>query len=594
LAKKPRSCGHRLLTAIILQRSLQLSARIGYFMKILLLVTIIVLAIMNFSSHTTEAVPPEFDLIIRNGRVIDGSGSPGRIADVAIKGDRILKIGDLKTATATRLIEAAGLAVAPGFIDMLGQSETNLLIDPRAMSKVMMGVTTEITGEGESIAPMNERLIKENEDLFKRYNLTVDWRTLAQYFQRLEKQGMGLNLGTFVGATQVREYVVGFDNRPPTAAELEQMKTLVAEAMKEGALGLSTSLQYVPARFAKTDEIVELAKVAHQYGGIYATHQRSEANALDASLAEVFEIGRRADIPVEIWHLKTAYQKNWGRMPEVLQKIEAANKRGLKITADIYPYVAGSTSLSACLPPWALEGGTEKLLARLRDPGVRERLQNEIPTDSKEWENIYLGSGGPGGILIGSVVNRDLDALQGKRLSEIAAEQHKDPLTALFDLILADHGQTGAIFFMMSEDDMRAALRAPFVSICTDSGARATDGPLAGSKSHPRGWGSYPRILGRYVRDEQLLTLEAAIHKMTGLSAAKVGLHDRGLIKEGLFADLTIFDPKTVIDRATFEMPNQYPEGIRFVIINGQVSVDDGKRTQALAGKVVRGPGYRK
>lgn len=536
----------------------------------------------------------QYDIIIRNGRVIDGSGSPGFDADIAIKNARIVKIGQLKNASAPRVIDASGMVVAPGFIDMLGQSETYVLIDNRVMSKVMMGVTTEITGEGESIAPTNERLIKESEDFNKRYNLTVDWRTLAEYFRRLEKQGTGVNLGTFVGATQVREYVIGFDNRPPTAAELDRMKKLVAEAMKEGALGLSTSLQYVPARFAKTDEIVELAKVAHQYGGIYATHQRSEANGLDESLAEVFEIARRAQIPVEIWHLKTAYKKNWGRMPEVLDKISAARASGLKITADVYPYIAGSTSLSACLPPWALEGGTEKMLARLRDKDIRERLKREISTDSKEWENIYLGSGGAGGVLIGAVVNRDLDALQGKRVSEIAAEEKKEPLDALFDLILADHGQTAAIYFMMSEDDLRAALRAPFVSICTDSGARAADGPLAGSKSHPRGWGSYPRILGRYVRDEHLLPLEEAVHKMTGLSASKVGLLDRGLIRQGMYADITIFDPTRVIDKASFEMPNQYPEGIEYVIINGQVSVDKGKRTAALAGHVLRGPGYGK
>jgi N-acyl-D-aspartate/D-glutamate deacylase len=291
--------------------------------------------------------------------------------------------------------------------------------------------------------------------------------------------------------------------------------------------------------------------------------------------------------------LKTAYKKNWGRMPEVLKKIEQARARGLKITADVYPYVAGSTALSASLPPWALEGGTEKMLARLRDPATRERLKKEISNDSKDWENIYFGSGGPSGILIGAVVNRELDAMQGKRLSEIAAEQKKDPLDALFDFILADHGQTGAIYFMMSENDMKAALRSPFVSICTDSGARATDGPLAGSKSHPRGWGSYPRILGRYVRDEHLLTLEQAIHKMTGLPASNVGLKQRGELRKGYFADITIFDPKTVIDRATFEMPNQYPEGVRYVIINGRITVDDGKRTPALAGRVLRGPGYK-
>ena len=537
---------------------------------------------------------PQYDLVIKNGLVIDGSGRPGYRANIAIKGDRIAEIGKLENARGARELDAAGMVVAPGFIDMLGQSETYLLIDPRAMSKVMMGVTTEVTGEGESIAPINDRLIKEQEDFNRRYNLTIDWRTLGEYFKRLEKQGTGVNLATFVGATQVREYVVGFDNRPPTQPELEQMKQLVAAAMKDGALGLSTSLQYVPARFAKTDEIVELAKVARQYGGIYATHQRSEANALDESLAEVFQIARQAKIPVEIWHLKTAYKKNWARMPEVLAKIKRARAAGLDITADIYPYIAGSTSLSACLPPWALEGGTEKMLSRLKEPAIRERLKKEITTDSKEWENIYLGSGGPSGVLIGSVVNSDLDALQGKRISQIAEEQGKDPLDALFDLILADHGQTSAIYFMMSEDDMRAAMRAPFVSFCTDSGSRANDGPLAGSKSHPRGWGSYPRILGRYVRDEHLLTLEEAVHKMTGLPAKRVGLQDRGLLLAGSYADITIFDPKTVIDRATFEMPNQHPDGIKYVIVNGQLSVDDGRRTSALAGQVLRGPGYHK
>jgi dihydroorotase/N-acyl-D-amino-acid deacylase len=549
-----------------------------------------------FSSvaNTSKAAPPQYDLLIRNGTVVDGSGAPRYRADVGVKGDRIVRIGKLRNARATREIDATGMVVAPGFIDMLGQSETYLLIDPRAMSKVMMGVTTEVTGEGESIAPINERQIKEQEDFNRRYKLTMDWRTLDEYFNRLEKQGAGVNLATFVGATQVREYVVGYDNRPPTAAELEQMKQLVAAAMKDGALGLSTSLQYVPARFAKTDEIVELAKVARQYGGIYATHQRSEANALDESLAEVFEIGRRAQIPVEIWHLKTAYKKNWGRMPEVLGKIKRARAQGLDITADIYPYIAGSTSLSACLPPWALEGGTEQMLSRLKDKRTRERLKTEITTDAKEWENIYLGSGGASGVLIGAVVNRDLEAMQGKRLSQIAEEQKKDPLDALFDLILADHGQTGAIYFMMSEDDMRAAMRSPFVSFCTDSGARANDGPLAGSKSHPRGWGSYPRILGKYVREEHLLTLEQAVHKMTGMPAKRVGLSDRGLLRVGSFADIVIFNPATVIDRATFEAPNQHPEGINYVLVNGQLEVDKGQRTPSLAGRVLRGPGYRK
>jgi len=558
----------------------------------LTLTFLFMLVALNPTESTLQA--NRYDVLIKNGRIIDGSGRPGYMADLAINGDRIARIGKLSNATANRVIDARGLVVAPGFIDMLGQSETYLLIDPRAMSKVMMGVTTEVTGEGESIAPINERQIREQEDFLKRFNLTIDWQTLDEYFKRLERQGSGVNLGTFVGATQVREYVTGFDDRPPTASELEQMKKLVAQAMNDGALGLSTSLQYVPARFAKTDEIVELAKVARQFGGIYATHQRSEANALDQSLAEVFEIARRARIPVEIWHLKTAYKKNWGRMPEVLNKIRRARSQGLDITADIYPYIAGSTSLSACLPPWALEGGVEKVLARLRDPQTRERLKQEISSDARDWENIYLGSGGPGGVLVSAVVNRELESVQGKRISEIAEEQKKDPLDAVFDLLLADHGQTSAIYFMMSEADMNAAMRAPFVSFCTDSGARATDGPLAGSKSHPRGWGSYPRILGRYVRDQKLLSLEAAIQKMTGAPAARVSIRDRGLLKPDLFADITIFDPARVMDRATFEMPNQYPEGIQYVLVNGQIAVDKGQRTPVLSGRVVRGPGYRK
>lgn len=560
--------------------------------KITLTITIASM-LLTLSAASQNAKAPEYDLLIKNGTIVDGSGRKAFKADLAVKGDRITRIGNLKEATGARVIDAQGLIVAPGFIDMLGQSETYVLIDNRAMSKVMMGVTTEVTGEGESIAPINERLIKEQEDFNQRYNLTIDWRTLDDYFRRLERQGTGVNMATFVGATQVREYVIGFENRDPTETELTQMKSLVAEAMKDGALGLSTSLQYVPARFAKTDEIVELAKVARQYGGIYATHQRSEANALDESLNEVFEIARRAKIPTEIWHLKTAYEKNWGRMPEVLEKIRRARSKGLDITADVYPYIAGSTSLSATLPPWALEGGTAKMLERLSDPNTRARLKQEISTDSRDWENIYLGSGGPGGVLVGSVLTPELKWAQGKNISEIAQEQKKDPLDAIFDLILADRGQTGAIYFMMSEPDLRAAMQAPFVSFCTDSGARATDGPLSGAMSHPRGWGSYPRILGRYVRDEKLLTLEKAIQKMTGMPARRVGFRDRGLLREGFYADITIFDPARVTDRATFEAPNHYPTGIQYVIVNGQISVDEGKRTSVLAGRPLRGPGYQ-
>jgi dihydroorotase/N-acyl-D-amino-acid deacylase len=535
----------------------------------------------------------EYDLVIRNGRVVDGTGRRAFRADVAVRGDRVVRVGSVPaSARARRTVDASGLVVAPGFIDMLGQSEQYVLIDPRAMSKVMMGVTTEVTGEGGSVAPVNERTLKEDEPFNRRYKLDVDWRTLHEYFRRLGLQGAGVNLATFVGATQVRAYVVGFDNRAPTPDELERMKALVAEAMEDGALGLSTSLQYVPARFASTGEIIELARVARRYGGIYATHQRSEANRLILSLGEVITIAREARIPAEIWHLKAAYRKNWGSMPKVLRLIRRARAQGVDVTADVYPYTAASTGLSACLPPWAVEGGGEKMLGRLRDLATRARIRADILKDSDEWENIYLGSGGASGVLVGSVVNRELESLQGKRVSEIAQERGKDEIETLFDIIVADRGQTGAIYFMMNEDDLRAALREPFVSICTDSGARAADGPLSGSKSHPRGWGSYPRVLSRYVRDERLLTLEQAVHKMTGQPAARVGLKDRGLLRAGAYADITVFDPARVRDLATFEQPNQYPEGIEYVVVNGQIEVDAGRRTPVNAGRPLRGPGY--
>ncbi|HYE74347.1 MAG TPA: D-aminoacylase, partial [Blastocatellia bacterium] len=466
-------------------------------MKYTFCLGLLILSLAVIAASGQQLVADEYDLLIKNGRIVDGTGAPWYMADVAIRADRIVKIGHLGEAKAKRTIDARGLIVAPGFIDMLGQSEDYLLIDPRAMSKLMQGVTTEVTGEGESIAPFNDELLKERQVYFKRFKVEVDWRTFDGYFARLERQGIGINLATFVGATQLREYVVGYNNRPPTSEELEQMKKLAAEAMEHGVLGISSSLQYIPARFAQTDELIELAKVAARYGGIYITHQRSETSKIAESLNEVFMIAERAQIPAEIWHLKVSGKANWGRMPEVLSLIEKARERGLDITANQYPYIAASTSLMSCLPPWALEGGPEKMLARLKDPATRERMKNDIRSDSSEWENMFAGSGGGKGVLIASTGTKEMQAYEGKNIAEIAALQNKDELETLLDFILKDRGRTGAIYFVMNEDDVRAALSKRWIAIGSDNGARATDGPLAGSKSHPRGYGTFPRILGR-------------------------------------------------------------------------------------------------
>ncbi len=522
-------------------------------------------------------------ILIKNGTVIDGSNKPAFEADVFINDDRITHICKDSSSNPTHIIDAKGSIVAPGFIDMMGQSEEHLLIDSRAMSKVMQGITTEITGEGSSIAPMNERLIEEQRAYFSKFGIEVDWRNLNDYFTRLEKQGIGLNLGTYVGATQVRAFVIGYENRPPSKDELEMMKSLVAETMQQGAFGLSSSLQYVPARFADTEELIELAKVARSNGGIYATHQRSEGNAIFESLKEVFEISQRAEIPAEIFHLKCSYKQNWGKMSDVLHKIESSN---LDITADVYPYIAASTSLKTCLPPWVLEGGKDAMLSRLRSFETCEKIKDEILNDSDSWENIYLGSNRADGVLICDIVNKNLEHLIGKSLSEIAIE--KDPINTLFDLLIEDDGQTDAIYFMMSEDDLRLALKAEFTSICTDSRSRAVDGPLSKAKAHPRAWGAFPRVLARYVREENLLTIENAVYKMTGLPASRVGLKERGFLREGYFADLVVFDPDNIQDLSTFTEPNQYAKGISHIIINGKIVVENGKHTGILAGRPLR------
>ena len=529
-----------------------------------------------------------FDLIFVGGRVVDGTGAPWFRADVGIVGDRIASVGDLSRAAATRRIDATRLVVAPGFIDMLGQSEYNVLVDNRAASKITQGITTEITGEGQSIAPLNARMIADMKDVSARYGVTPDWTTLAGYWKAFERARPTINLGTFVGAGGVRNLVIGKDERPATREELAAMEAAVARAMEEGAFGVSTSLAYVPDRFASTGEIIALAKVAARYGGTYITHQRDEGNGIDASLDEVFRIAREARIPAQIYHLKTAGKRNWGRMPAVLRRIEEARAEGLDVSANLYPWAASSNSLDASLPLWVREGGREKLLARLRDPATRARVRVDFPGENPDW-NDEPGSR----ILITTVLNPDLKKYEGKTIAEIARAERKDALDELMDLVIADRANVGRVTFSMSEDDVRAALAHPLVSMGTDSGARAEDGIYSKEKSHPRAWGSAGRILGKYVRGEKVLSLEEAIRKMTSLPASRMGLADRGLVRPGMAADVVAFDPARVRDRSTYADPVHYSEGIPYVCVNGQLVVDGGRITDARPGRALKGPGFR-
>ena len=562
-----------------------------------LTLSVFVVALGLAGSATAPPPPPDsYDVVITGGRIVDGTGAPWFAADLGIRGDRIVAIGNLKAAVAKTKIDATGLVVAPGFIDLLGQSEFNVLIDNRAASKITQGVTTEVTGEGTSIAPMNDRLFADMADAYRHFGVTLDWRSLSDYFKRLDERAHpAINLATFVGAGGLRTYVIGKDERPATPAELSRMQGLVAAAMEDGALGVSSSLQYMPDRFASTDELVALASVAAHYGGVYFTHIRSEAGQITSALDEVFAIAERAKIPAEIWHLKTAYKPNWGRMPEVLARIEAARARGLDITANQYPYTRASNGLDACLPLWAREGGTERMLARLRNPADRERIKREMEDPaSPGWENQWYGSGGGDGILLSAVLDPALRKYEGMTLTEIGRQMGKDPRDAVMDLVIADRGNSEVVTSIMREDDVVAALKNPLVSICTDSGAKAEDGPLSESKTHPRAFGTFPRILGHYVRDEKVLRLEEAIRKMTSQPATRVHVQDRGILRPGMAADVTVFDPATIRDVATFENPMHYSVGVRYVLVNGRAVIADGKITGERPGRALKGPGMKR
>jgi N-acyl-D-amino-acid deacylase len=542
--------------------------------------------------HFFAQVPnAAFDLVITNGHIIDGSGSPWYSGDIGIRGGKIAAIGNLSADARARTIDAQGKVVAPGFIDMLGQSEMTILVDPRLPSKIYQGITTEITGEGGSAAPLNDGIIRADQSGYEHYHIDPDWRTFRQYFARLEKQGMGINLASYVGATQVRRMVLGDDDKQPSPEQLVQMKTLVRDAMKDGAIGVSTSLEYAPAPYAKTDELIALATEASRFGGIYATHMRSESDAVLESIDEALRIGREARIPVEIWHLKVAGKNNWGRMPEVVAKINAARNAGMDVSANTYAYTAWFNDFSAFIPPWAHDGGTAKMVERLKDPGMRARMRKDMLTPSKDWDNEWQEIPGPEAIMIGIVQSPQLVPLQGKRLSDIAKLWNKDPLNALFDFLMEDPN-AGVAVFGMSQPDVTLALQQPWVSIDNDSSGASPEGILGQEHPHPRAYGTFPRILSKYVREEKALTLEDTIRKFSALAAQRMCLTDRGVLKSGMWADIVIFDPSTVHDRATFENPNQLSEGMDYVLVNGVPVVDQGKMTGKLAGKVLRGPGY--
>jgi N-acyl-D-amino-acid deacylase len=539
-----------------------------------------------------RAQVPSFDLVMANGHIMDGTGSPWYSGDIGIRDGRIAAIGNLHDAGRARTIDARGMVVAPGFIDMLGQSELTILVDPRLPSKIYQGITTEITGEGTSAAPLNDAIIHADRPTYDHYRITPDWRTFRQYFARLEKQGMGINLASYVGATQVRRMVLGDDDKQPTPDQLEQMKELVRQAMRDGAVGVSTSLQYAPAPYAKTEELIALAAETSKFGGIYATHMRDEGDIILSAIDEALRIGREAHVPVEIWHIKVAGKENFGRMPEVVAKINAARAQGMDVSANTYAYTAWFNTFSAFIPPWAHDGGDAKLIERLQDKSARARIRKDLLTPSKDWNNEWQEISGPEAVLIGVVQNPMLLPIQGKTLAEVARLWNEDPIDALCDILIQDHAFTSVAVFGMSEPDVELALQQPWVSIDNDSEGASPEGILGREHPHPRAYGTFPRILRKYVREEKKLTLEDAIRKFSALPAQRMRLTDRGVLKAGMWADVVVFDPATVRDLATFEYPNQLSQGMEFVLVNGVPVIDQGKMTGARPGKVLRGAGY--
>lgn len=547
---------------------------------------VLLLALAPGSTCACSKRGPAYDLVIINGRVVDGSGAGPIEADVAVVGDTIVRVGSIEPdarAHARRVIDARGLVVSPGFIDIHTHSDFSLLVDGTAQSKIRQGVTTEILGESDSAGPIQGKAPRSAP-----YGLQVDWRTLGEYFKRLESSGVSVNVGSFVGATQVRRCVLGEESREPTRAEMDEMKRLVTEAMQDGALGLSVALLVPPNTYHTTAQLIELASAVKPFGGIYMTHVRTEGEGIEAAIGEALEVAGKAQVPVEILHLKIADRRLWGRMKDVCDLIEQARSRGIRASADQYPYVAGQNNLVALVPPWAMEGGRERMLARLKNIAERRRIEKDLYAGIPGWFNHYLAMNGWEGCLVASVSTAANKKYEGKSIAEIARLSGRKPADAVFDLLIDEQGSVPAVYFLMSEEDVRYAMQQPWVSIGSDGAAVRPDGVLGSGKPHPRWYGTFPRVLGKYVREEHVLTLPEAIRKMTSLNAEKLGIEDRGLLRAGKKADITVFDPARVADRATFENPHQYPIGILCVIVNGVPVIEGEQHLGTKPGRILR------
>jgi N-acyl-D-amino-acid deacylase len=548
-------------------------------------------SLVSAEQRPSPGKPADFDVIIKGGTVYDGAGAEAKHADVAIRGDRIAGIGDFGTARAKTVIDAKGLAVAPGFINMLSWSVASLIQDGRSQSEIRQGVTTEIMGEGFSMGPVNDRIRKYILSQQTDIKFEIKWNTLAEYLRYLETRGVSCNIASFIGAATIREYVIGFENKPPTPEQLDQMRELVRKEMEAGALGIGTFLIYPPATYAKTEELIELCKVAAKYKGKYISHMRSEGNHLLEAFDELLRIAREANIPAEVYHIKASGQKNWPKIDKLLSRIEAAQKEGLKITANMYTYTAAGTGLDACLPPWTEDGGYPALFKRLRDPATREKIAAEVSKDSDQWENLYIAAGSPDKIVLMEFKSDKLKPLTGKSLAEVAKMGGKDPITTIMDLIAEDESRIGSIYFVMSEENVKKELAKPWISFGSDAPSDAPEGVFLKSNTHPRAYGNFARVLGKYVRDEKVIPMTEAIRRLSGLPVTNLGLDHRGFIKEGMFADVVVFDPATIADRATFEDARQYAVGVRHVFVNGVQVLKDGEHTGAKPGRALWGPG---